>query len=515
MRTRKRQADSGQGASQVRIIPEGGTRVSNIPNSDYEYLREARLNYGGERSRDIVRQRSRRTKNLRNGVCGVLAASCAAMLLAACGSSKPSAAVSTSKKKAVTLTVAAAVNAELTEMRGLTKVFEKKYPYIHVKYDILPEDELRPKTQDDVSTHANEFDVIMTSNYATPIWAKNGWLVNLSKTFISKDPSYDASGLLKPIAESLSYKNSLYAVPFYGESSFIMYNKKDYQKAGITMPLHPTWSEIAAFAKKLDHPAEHQYGICLRGAPGWGMNLAPLDTVINTFGGRWFNMKWQPELTSAPDQKAVSFYVNLVRKYGEPSAATAGWTTCLADYEDGKIATFYDATSLASAIATNAPKMSKGTGYAYAPVGPAKLPSGWLYSWAWAIPKGVPHQGAAWKFISWTTSKQFLELAAKKYGWAAVPPGTRTWLYKQPEYLKAAPFATLTLKSIDEANPLHPTVKPVPYTGVQFVDIPQFEELGDEVSRQISAAIAGTESVKKALEVSGSDARSLVSDVYK
>ncbi len=53
-----------------------------------------------------------------------------------------------------------------------------------------------------------------------------------------------------------------------------------------------------------------------------------------------------------------------------------------------------------------------------------------------------------------------------------MPPGTRTSLYENPEYQKAAPFAKMTLESINAADPNKPAVKPVPYVGVQFVAIP-------------------------------------------
>jgi sorbitol/mannitol transport system substrate-binding protein len=107
---------------------------------------------------------------------------------------------------------------------------------------------------------------------------------------------------------------------------------------------------------------------------------------------------------------------------------------------------------------------------------------------------------AAEKFISWATSKAYLELVASKEGWANVPPGTRTSLYNNPEYQKAAPFAKMTLDSINAADPTKPTVKPVPYTGVQFVAIPEFQGLGTTVGQLFSAALAGQMSVDDALK---------------
>jgi sorbitol/mannitol transport system substrate-binding protein len=410
-----------------------------------------------------------------------------------------------------TIRVAVVSNPDMEAIEKLTPTFEKQNPGIKVVYDTLPENNERQLIETDITTHANEFNAVMISNYETPIWAKNGWIVNLTP-YATADKAYDVGDLIKPIAESLSYKGGLYSVPFYGESSDVYFRKDLFAAAGLTMPLHPTWAQIATFAQKLNDPSKGVSGICLRGQSGWGENLAALDTVINTFGGSWFNKKWQPQLTSPADTSAVNFYVNLVRKYGEPGASNDGFTECLNDYTGGKVAMWYDATVAAGSIAAGSPTVFANTGYAYAPTGPAGIKSGWLYTWSLSIPKGTPNEAATWKYLSWATGKQYIMLSGQKLGWAQVPPGSRVSTYSIPQYKKAASaFATVTLNSITAANPDHPTAKPVPYVGVQFVDIPQFVNLGTEVSNQISAAIAGTESVSQALATSQQDAVTTVS----
>ncbi len=434
------------------------------------------------------------------------AAGCAAALLAvaACSSSSSPA---SSNSNTGTVTVAVVSNPLITgQMIPLTSsVFEKENPGIHVKFATYTEGDLRAAIEKDVSTHSNAFNVIMIGPYEAPLFAKDGWLDNLTTQYIAKDPSYDASDLLPSIAKALSYKGDLYAVPFYGESSMLYYRKDLFTKAGLTMPTHPTWDQVASFAAKLNQPGKVA-GICLRGLAGWGDNMAALDTVVNTFGGEWFNEKWQPQLTSPAFEAATNFYVNLIRKDGEAGASNDSFNQLLTLYGQGKCAMWYDATVAATSIATTYPSIAAQTGYAFAPVDKTKS-SGWLWTWSLGIPQGVANQGAAWKFVSWATSKSYDTLVASKYGWAAVPPGTRTSLYDNPNYQKdAAAFAGITLASIDGTDPDHPTVNPVPYVGIQYVDIPQFETLGVEVGEQIAGAIAGTESVKQALATSQSDA---------
>ena len=406
-----------------------------------------------------------------------------------------------------TVTVAVVSNPLVTgQMIPLTQsVFEKENPGINVKFATYTEGDLRAAIEKDVSTHSNSFNVIMIGPYEAPLFAKNGWLVDLTKQYVAGDPSYDAADLLPAVAKALSYKGDLYAAPFYGESSMLYYNKALLKTAGITMPLHPTWAQVAADAAKLNKPGS-EAGICLRGLAGWGDNMAALDTVINTYGGEWYNNSWQAQLDSPADTAAINFYVNLIKADGESGASNDSFNQLLTLYGQGKCAMWYDSTVAATSLATTYPSVYAQTGYAFAPVDKTTS-SGWLWSWSLGIPQGVSDQGAAWKWLSWATSKAYDSLVASKYGWSAVPPGSRTSLYSNPNYLKAAaPFANITLQSIDGTDPDHPTVNPVPYVGVQYVDIPQFETLGLSVGQQIAGAIAGTESVSQAISAAQSDA---------
>jgi sorbitol/mannitol transport system substrate-binding protein len=285
----------------------------------------------------------------------------------------------------------------------------------------------------------------------------------------------------------------------------LYYNKTMLAAAGITMPEHPTWTQVAAAAAKLNKPGS-EAGICLRGLAGWGDNMASLDTVINTFGGEWYNPSWSAQLNSPADTAAINFYVNLIKADGESGASNDSFNQLLTLYGQGKCAMWYDSTVAATSLATTYPSVYANTGYAFAPVDKTTS-SGWLWSWSLGIPQGVSDQGAAWKWISWATSKQYDSLVASKYGWSAVPPGSRSSLYSNANYLKAAaPFASITLQSIDGTDPDHPTVNPVPYVGVQYVDVPQFETLGMTVGQQIAGAIAGTESVSQAISAAQSEA---------
>jgi sorbitol/mannitol transport system substrate-binding protein len=401
-----------------------------------------------------------------------------------------------------TVTIAMVSNSQMTDAIKLSKKFEAANPGIKLRFISLSENQARAKITASTAMGGGEFDVVMISNYETQQWARDGWLVNLSD-YAATTRDYDENDFIPSLRESLSYNGGMYSMPFYGESSFLMYRKDMFERAHITLSAKPTWQEVAEAAKKLN--SSDVAGICLRGKPGWGEVLAPLDTVINTFGGRWYDMDWQPQLTSPETKEAVQFYVDTVQNYGEHGAATSGFQECANQMGQGRVAMWYDATSAVSVLEDpkEYPDVAGKIGYAPAPVVHTDN-SGWLYTWALGIPTGAKNKDAAWKFIAWMTSKQYIRLVGETpgFGWERVPPGSRLSTYQIKDYLDVAkPYAELTLQAIQNANK-QPTVQRVPYRGVQFLAIPEFQDLGTRVSQQISAAIAHQKSVDAALEQS-------------
>lgn len=397
---------------------------------------------------------------------------------------------------ATKLTIATVNNGDMVRMQTLTDDFKAKNPDIDLEWVTLEENALRQKVTTDIATKAGQFDVLTIGTYEVPIWAKKGWLVPLD----GLSANYDVADLLPPIRDGLSLDGKLYAAPFYGESSMVMYRKDLFDKAGLKMPDQPTWDFIADAARKITDKDNGVFGICLRGKAGWGENMAFLTAMSNSFGARWFDEKWVPQFDQPEWKNTLTFYVNLMKDAGPPGASSNGFNENLALFNSGKCGMWIDATVAASFV-TN-PKDSKvadKVGFALAPNNGLGKNANWLWAWSLAVPAGSKKVEAAEKFIDWATSKGYLDLVASKEGWSNVPPGTRASLYANPEYQKAAPFAKMTLDSILSADPNHPTVKPVPYTGVQFVAIPEFQGLGTTVGQQFSAALAGSSTVDAAL----------------
>ncbi|MXN52494.1 extracellular solute-binding protein [Shinella sp. AETb1-6] len=397
---------------------------------------------------------------------------------------------------AETLTIATVNNGDMIRMQGLTDDFAAKNPDIQLEWVTLEENVLRERVTTDIATKGGQYDIVTIGNYEVPIWAKQGWLVALD----GLGADYDVDDLLPAIRGGLSVDGKLYAAPFYGESAMIMYRKDLFEKAGLTMPDSPTWEFIGEAARKITDRSADISGMCLRGKAGWGENMAFLTALNNSFGGRWFDENWQPQFDQPEWKASLQFYVDLMKDAGPQGASSNGFNENLTLFQQGKCGMWIDATVAASFVSN--PKdstVADKVGYAIFPDTGNGNHGHWLWSWNLAVPASSTKAEAAQKFIAWATSKGYTELVASKEGWANVPPGTRTSLYKNADYEKAAPFAAPTLAAMDAADITKPSVKPVPYTGGQFVAIPEFQGLGTTVGQLFSAVLAGQSSVDDAL----------------
>ncbi len=393
-----------------------------------------------------------------------------------------------------TITIATVNNGDMIRMQGYTDVFTEQTG-INVEWVTLEENVLRQRVTTDITTKGGQFDIMTIGMYETPIWGANDWLVPLDDL----SAEYDVDDILPAMRNGLSHDGTLYAAPFYGESSMVMYRTDLMEKAGLEMPTAPTWQFIREAAAAMDDPANEINGICLRGKAGWGEGGAFITVTGNSFGARWFDEDWNAQFDQPEWADALNFYVNLMNDYGPEGYATNGFNENLSLFNQGKCGMWIDATVAASFVTGDDSTVADSVGFALAPNAEGvEKRANWLWAWALAIPAGTQQEDAAKQFIEWATSKDYIELVAANEGWANVPPGARTSLYETPEY-QAVPFAKMTLDSINAADPTNPTVKPVPYVGIQFVAIPEFAGMATEVSQEFSAAYAGQQTVEEAL----------------
>ncbi|APG46742.1 ABC transporter substrate-binding protein [Phaeobacter porticola] len=395
---------------------------------------------------------------------------------------------------AETITIATVNNGDMIRMQGLTEDFTAKTGH-EVEWVTLEENVLRQRVTTDISAKGGQFDIMTIGMYETPIWGKNGWLVPLNDL----PAEYDVDDILPAMRGGLSHDGTLFAAPFYGESSMIMYRTDLMEKAGLEMPAAPTWEFVADAARQMTDKGNETYGICLRGKAGWGENAAFITAMSNSFGARWFDENWAPQFDSEAWSNTLNFYINLLNDAGPPGASNNGFNENLSLFQQGKCGMWIDATVAASFVTNPSDStVADKVGFALAPDTGLGKRSNWLWAWALAIPAGTQKEAAAKEFIEWATSKDYIELVAENEGWANVPPGARISLYENANY-KDIPFAKMTLESILSADPNNPTVDPVPYVGIQFAAIPEFAGIATQVGQEFSAALAGQQTAEEAL----------------
>lgn len=396
-----------------------------------------------------------------------------------------------------TLVIGVVDNPDMITMRRLSSEFEKANPDIQLEWRLLAENTLRRRLLSDLAIADGQFDVMTIGAYEAPIWAKRQWLHPIENL----PESYQLDDVLQSVRSMLSHDEQLYALPFYAESSMTYYRTDLFAAAGLSMPPQPTYEDIRRFAERLHKPEESQYGICLRGKAGWGQNMALLGTMVNTFGGRWFDMQWRAQLDSDAWRQAVTFYTGLITDFGTPNPTDNGFKANLALFSEGHCAMWIDAT-VAAGLLFN-PEQSRvhdRLGFSAAPIAETTRGANWLWTWALAIPESSEYKQAAQTFIEWATSQDYIVMVAEEQGWVSVPPGTRRSTYQNPHYRNAAPFADTVLAAIEGASPNNSTLQPVPYTGVQFVGIPEFNAIGNYVGRVVADIVRGDKSVDAGLK---------------
>jgi sorbitol/mannitol transport system substrate-binding protein len=395
----------------------------------------------------------------------------------------------------VTLNLATVNNPQMKDMEKLKSEYEAANPDVKINFQVMEEGDLRSAVTADVASNGGQYDVVTIGAYETPQWGANGWLVDL--TSFGEDADYDVDDILPAVREALSVDDKLFAVPFYGESSILMYNKEILDKAGVTLSQNPTWQEVADAAAAVN--TNDMAGICMRGKPGWGDLFAPLTTVVQTFGGNWYDMEWNATVDTPEWKEAVSFYKEMLDASGESDPVSYSFNECLTALKEGKAAMWADASVAASILEADDSPVKGKMAYTHMPV-VETAESGWLWSWNLAIPTSTKNQAAAEDFVKWATSKEYQQLVGEELGWALVPPGARTSTYSIPEYQEAAAaFAPITLDVMSSVNPKQPGVNPQPWVGIQYVSIPEFQDVGNQCAQLIADYLADRSSIDEAL----------------
>ncbi len=400
------------------------------------------------------------------------------------------------------LTIATVNNGHMVNMQELSSIYEAETG-VSLNWVTLDEGTLREQVTLDAGTGGGAYDVFTIGMYEAPIWGEAGWIQALEF-----GDDYDVDDILPAMAGGLSAGGNLYAAPFYGESSMVMYRSDLAEAAGVSIRDKDSWGNIKAAAAAMHDPDKGVYGACLRGKPGWGDNMAFITTVVNSFGGAWFDADGNPTLDTPEWHAAINFYVDLLNSYGPPGSEGNSFNEILGLYREGSCGMWIDATIAASFLEGDGSAATGNVAYAQSPNATNPVGANWLWAWALAVPANTENADAAVAFIEWATSKDYIQLVGEELGWGSVPTGTRASTYELADFQAVANFADAELAAIFSAAPEASDMKP--YVGVQFAAIPEFQEIGIGVGQEMAAALSGAKSVEDALAASQAHAEAVM-----
>lgn len=390
--------------------------------------------------------------------------------------------------------------------QGLADLAEEYYEAENatVSIAVLPENDLRQRLETEASTGGTTYDMFVIGPYEALNWANFGWLENLEPYFdaMSDDElaQYDREDLIPAMQDSLSMDGDAYALPFYGESAFIMYNMDLFEENGLTMPEQPTWQELYEFAQEINNPEEDVIGMTMRSAPGWGMSGAPFVTMVNAFGGRFYDMDWNATVDTPEQRAAWQMYHDIITETGQEAIVSTGYNEAIALMQAGDAGIYYDATSIAPPLESSESEIAGRVGYALPPEGPEYL-SQWLWNWAFGINPNSSQakKEAVFDFMLWATSKEYIELSYEEDSTGAItPPASRASTYEMEGYADV-PYADMTLETLELIDFTAPTVDPVPYQGLQYIAIPEFSDVGTRMTEWLAAYLVGDMSLDQAI----------------
>lgn len=433
----------------------------------------------------------------------------------ACGTGSSSQGSSSPGQGQSKIVVASVNNGPMATMAELAPEFTKKTG-IGVEFVMLTENDIRSKIQQDVAVGGGQFDVVTLGSTDSGPYLDAGWTEPLQPMLdampANDKASYDYADLIKAnISAYSSQTKGLAALPLYGESTMIMYRKDLFDAAGLTMPEKPTWEQIYGFAKKLNDPATGTVGMAIRGKAGYGENMYVFNTIMNAYGAQIADTSWKPQYNTPEMRQAWEFYRKLQQDAGAREASSNGYTETLNLMSSGKAAIYYDATVSADVLEGADSSVKGKIGYAMSPSGPGKGNTQTVGGWGIGLTSTSKKKDLGFKFITWVTSKEYVNLVAEKKGWLNVLSGARTSTYQNPQYRAVAKYADLVLRSLDTCEFDHPAVKDTPYVGNSLPNIPEWAGMGEKIGQVMANYISGGVDTSQAL----GDAQKIAEQAFK
>lgn len=348
--------------------------------------------------------------------------------------------------------------------------------------ETLPQSEVISKAQLTLSSKSSDYDVVMFDHKYTSQFTEAGWILPLSD-FIDAE-KYDTIDFMQGFVEALSRDGKIYGLPFYGESTMLMYNAEMFEKAGLTGA--PTTAEEFWDACEKLKAAGYNAFAC-RANRGEGQNVYIWTGFFLGSGADWFDSDGKLTINSEESIKGTEAFIKALRDYSIVGVESYNWDNVQLALQQAQIAMAIDATNFAArledpALSTVVGKM----GYSTLPKG-LSIPS--TSTWGLGINSASKNQDLGWEFIKWCLSTDVMLKTAIEGSRADV---TRQSVMNSEQYASRYNYenGNWIKVVIDSMNAAPADYQP------RIVD---WALLGDAVATAVSKALDGAD-VKQVLD---------------
>ena len=370
----------------------------------------------------------------------VLAGALMLGLVAACGGSGPAPAPQTSGSAAPSATEVPEPTAPVQisfaswvgQDEGMQKLyakFKQQHPNITIQFQNVPAEEIETKLTAQIAG-GNPPDVAYLDGSTVPTFASRKALVNLDG-YIAGSKVVKADDFVPAFKSFTLYENSMYGLPFDGESTGLFYRKDLFEAAGITAP-PKTWDEFKVAAEKLTVPAKKQYGFAL---------FAPESDYY------WYPWLWQNggnlisedektiEFNNEAGKGAAQYYIDLV-KFAPPDYLNSNSYDARVAFANGQVGMYMAGAWFAGTLTEEFPKIEGKWATAPLPDGTAGCKTT-IAGDALVMFSKSEKRDAAWKWLEFLQQPENMSEWTYKSTGTLLPPVTS--LLNSPDLVKEKP----------------------------------------------------------------------------
>jgi multiple sugar transport system substrate-binding protein len=377
---------------------------------------------------------------------------------------------------------------EAQQMKKLAADFKKEHPNITVKFLNVPAESATQKLTTQIAG-GNPPDTVFLDSSAVQDFAARNALVNLDG-YIAGSQAVKLDDYVAGFKQTAVYQNSMYALPYDGETTGLFYRTDLFQAAGITGP-PKTWEELQAAAEKLTNPAKKQYGFILF-APEAQYYWLPF---LWQAGGNLLSQDGKTVAFNSPQGvQAAELYVGM-RKYAPPDyLASNSWDGRVA-FANGQVGMYAAGAWFGGEMAQSFPKIKGKWDVAPLPAGPARCATT-IAGDSLVVSSQSKNKDASWLWI------EFLSR----------PENMKLWTYGTPTATLLPPRQSLL--SDPELGRFNPWLKgfadQMKCAVNETTTNPNWGQASDALNTELGKAIYGEQSATEALNKAAQKGQTLL-----